>query len=651
MANKNFTSSVDTKAISGVINDLMSRYTNQRRPFERRWYDNNFFDDGFHFRYLSSKTGKIVDLSRGSSQVSPRRSIPKASRQIRGVASLLLQLELRPGIYPERVSSTSYLTTDNMGQPIVDQEAFQQALKSAKDEAKKLGFWVDDKWDTLDMDEQIVHMMILAAKHSISFMEIWPDSVTRKTESKIFDAFDIYLDGTMSSIYDSPTITKAVPTLISEIKNNEMFDEVQRMRISPDNRYASSEVKQAYMQSRFGTGQESESQATIILRESFIKEYLNEDNIKRIRKQDNSDIILKDIKMGDSVIRQVFDTSNGWLSDEYTELSEYPYIDFRFEPGLIYQVPLIERFIPANKSLDIAVSRVEGFANTMVTGVYQKRKGENFKIANIPGGQVIEYEGTPLQQMNIASVPNFMFNFINLLEEIIEEQGASTSTLNKLPSGVKSGVAIESVKASEFANLKIPSKMYHKTVKRIAQRLVEYASDYLIDPEEVVAEDNGGVEYFDVIGEAGIEAREKAGLSTDGFIVINKNTKVRVEVENGLGYTVEGKKNTMQQIANYMLQLAEVGMVSKGQVQVMLNRFLEVFQFGSTAEFMDALEDGQVKDISEEDIDKIKIAMLEVMKDIGAVGAEADQRSIDATKVGMMEAVKDLGGVNATTQG
>ncbi|KKM23159.1 hypothetical protein LCGC14_1618050 [marine sediment metagenome] len=56
------------------------------------------------------------------------------------------------------------------------------------------------------------------------------------------------------------------------------------MKINPDNRFASSEVKQAYMQSRHSAGMIQDSQATVILKESFIKEYVNEHNKDRIRK-------------------------------------------------------------------------------------------------------------------------------------------------------------------------------------------------------------------------------------------------------------------------------------------------------------------------------------------------------------------------------
>lgn len=636
---------VETSGISQLVEDLMVRYSIQRKPFERRWYDNNFFDDGYHFRYLSRRTGKIVDLSHTARMRSPRRAIPKASRQIRGVANLLLQLDPHPAIYPERVLKSNY---PNITDPATGQESdvmYRAALEIAKETAKKVGHWIEDEWDYQEIKDKLVHMIILAAKHGVSYLELWPDAVEERNKSKVFDAFDIFLDGTLTEIYDSPSITKAVPTLISKIKANENFDEAQRMKINPDNKFASSEVKQAYMQARFGAGMEKDSQATIILKETFMKEYICDENIARIKKQGGEEV-LEGKNKGDMIIRHIFSTSNGWLLDEYVNLSEYPFVDYRFEPGMIYQVPLIERFIPINKSLDIAVSRVEGYANTMVTGVYQKRKGENFQVANMPGGQVIEYEQTPLTQMQPTSVPGFMFNFIQLLESFIEEQGASTSTLGKLPEGVKSGKAIESIKATEFANLKIASDMFRKTVKRLTERLIELSAENLINPKEVVVLDEGDANYFDVIGEKAAERREEAGLPVpEDTVIIKKNHKVRIEVESGLGYTVEGKKQTMQDIANYVLQLAEVQMVSPEQVQVMIKRFLEIFQFGSTAEFMDAFEEGKVpEEATDDQTDKIKLAVLEVLKDAGLVGPGSEEKQIQTNKVAIAEAVKDLGG-------
>lgn len=642
------TDKLDTPQISQAIEALISMYKVQRGSFERRWYDNNFFDDGLHFRFISRKTGKIIDQSTGASLVTPKRAIPKASRQIRGIANLLLSLDLHPAVYPEKIAvanfkpPTEQVGADGQSQLISDPQ-YLEALKVAKQTAQRIGHWNEEEWKTQEMNDKLTLMAILAAKHSISYLQVWPDAVREAIRTQVYDAFDIYLNGTLNEIYDSPAIIKAVPMLISEIKANEIYDEEQRMKINPDNRFASSEVKQAYMQSRHSAGMIQDSQATVILKESFIKEYVNEHNKDRIRKSPEGESILEEKKEGDIVIRHAFSTSNGWLRDEYTNLKEYPFVDFRYEPGMIYQVPLIERFMPANKSLDVVMSRVEAYSNTMVTGIYQKRKGENFRVSNIPGGQMIEYETVPVTQMQIAPMPGFIFQYMDRLNQIIEEQGASTSALNQLPKGVKSGIAIESIKASEFANLKIPIDRYKKAVKNITERFIELAANHFIEPQEVLKLEQGEPDYFDIIGEAGVKAREEAQLPVPAdTVIIGKNIRVNIEVESGLGFTIQGKKETMQQVANYMLQLSEVGMVSKGQIQIMLKRFLEIFQFGSTQEFMDAIDQGQQNDINEEQIAQMKIAILETMRDAGLVGEEADQKAIDTTKVGVAEVAKEL---------
>ena len=146
-------------------------------------------------------------------------------------------------------------------------------------------------------------------------------------------------------------------------------------------------------------------------------------------------------KKGDMVMRHVFTAGGVWLMDEYVNLPEFPFVDFRYEPGPIYQVPLIERFIPASKSLDTIMSRIERYANTMVTGTYLKRRGEDLQMTNIPGGQVLEYTATPPAQMNMVNLPSFLFSFIGQLNNIIEEQGAAASALGQLPAGVRSGTS------------------------------------------------------------------------------------------------------------------------------------------------------------------------------------------------------------------
>lgn len=656
---------VPTTQIAQRIEEIVANAQGQRKPFERRWYNNNFFDDGYHYRFVSRTTGRVVDLSTTSDTFIPYRAIPKASRQVRGVANLLVSNDFVPVIYPEKVNTANYQQNP---------EAYQQSMDQNKYIAKRVGQWIENKWEDLDIKNLLTQMVIMSAKHGVSYLQIWPDAVDEDIKVQLYDAFEIYLRGELYSIYDSPYIVKAIPQTIKEIQANENFDEEQVWKLTPDNKYASSEIKEAYMMARYGTKRPDDQAASVILKEGFIKEYINDENRDKVAKDLGDDYRGK--KKGDPIIRQIFECAGVWLKDEYVNLPDYPFVDFRMEPGPIYQVPLIERFIPANKSLDSVMSRIERHIGTMAVGMWLKRRGENYTINNLSGGQVVEYDQTPPVQAQVAGFPNELFAFIGQINSIIEEQGASTSALGNVPTGVKSGVAIESLKATEYANLKIATEQIKLTVKRISEKMMDIAANYFMNPQTVYDIEDGEPDYFDVIGQKGLEQYQKlaskrgAIVGVPNAIPIKKDYKVRIEVESGLGYTEEGKRNTMISILEWMMKLAQAGYITQEAVSLVIQRFLEIFQFGSTSEFMDALEAG-TPPLTENQIKEVKVAVMEVIRDLQAAQAPqpppmstgveapaqtAEDQDILKIKTGVMEAFKDLknanqgGGQNAANQ-
>jgi hypothetical protein len=608
----------------------------QRKPFERKWYDNNFFDDGYHFRYISRTTNKIVDLTAKGESNAPMRAIPKASLQIRGLANLLLQPDYVPVIYPTKVTKANYQ----------DEQMYQSALEAAKDIAKKTGNWITKEWDRQELDDKIIQMVILAAKNYISYIQVWADPVEEKICSQVYDAFEIYIKNDVTDIQDSPMIVKAVPQLIATIKANPNFDREELKKITPDNKYASSEIKNAYMVSKYGTGAHSDAAATLILKEAFIKEYLTDENYEDYVQDAGGKMNYGLKKKGDQVVRQVFVAGGVTLYAKYTNLSKYPFMDFRFEPGSVNGTALIERFIPANKSLDTIVSRIERYANTMVTGTWLKRKGENTEISNIAGGQVLEYESSKPEQAQIASVPGFVFNFIGLLDQFIEEQGASTAALGKLPGGIRSGTAIESIKQTEYANLKIASKQLQKTIKRITCALLEIADNHFITPQTITLLEEGEPTYFDVMGNRGIEGRKMLGLDVPANVVpLKGDYLVDIKVEQGMGFTAEGKKAAMKDVIDFMQVLAQQQLIPQGAINIVAKRFLELYEFGGTAEFtdeMDSFADGG-KPMDDQQLMQMKVAVLEALKEAGEVGDEASKKRIMENKVGTVEALKESG--------
>lgn len=626
------TAKLKTRDIGQAVEEMVSMFKNQRSSFEKRWYDNNFFDDGYHFRFLSKSTGKIVDLSQKSSIYTPLRVIPKASKQIRGVVNLITQPDFVPVIFPERITKANF----------EDPKEYEQARQRAKTIAKKVGHWMTEEWDDQEIsDWKAPFMGILTAKHGISYLQVWPDAIEEKIKTKVYDAFDIYLMGNLTSIYDSPAIIKGVPQLISKMKANENFDEDQLKKIHPDNRYASSEIKEAYMGSRFGKETKHDAAATLILKEAFIKEYINKENVERIRKQKDADKVLSGKDIGSPIIRQVFSAGGVWLRDKYTSLPEYPFVDLRFEPGQIYQVPMIERFKSTNKSLDSVVSRLERYIHTMTVGTWMRRRGEQWKINNLAGGQVIDYDATPPIQGRMATVPQHVFSFITFLNTVMEEQGVSTSTLGKIPAGVKANAAIESLKQSEQSSQTIALKQMKKAMKTISVKFLEIADNYFVKPQEVSYLEKGEPTYFDIIGQRGIDGRKEMGIEVDENVIpLKKDYKVKIEMQSGLGLTVEGKRDSMFKLSEYMGTMAERGLLSPEAVKVVIEKLLETYEFGSTAEFMEAMDQAQ-PDLTEEQIMQIKIAVAEVIKDSGLADKDPEAR-IEETKVGVVEAMRDI---------
>ena len=625
------TSKIEEKNIGQTVDEIMGWVKLTRRTHERRWYDNNFFDDGHHFRYLSRSTGKIVDLSANANLQAPSRAIPKASRQIRGVANLLVINDPTPVVYPEKLNLTAFPAP----------EEIMAARQETKRIASLSGHWIEEEFKNQEISEKLALMIILAAKHGVSFMQIWPDAVKEAVRTQVYDAFDIYVKGNLTDIYESPFLIKGIPKTIAEIKANELYDPAQREKLSPDNKLASAEIKEAYEKSKEGFQGNPDIIATVILKEAFLKEYVNPKNRDRVRQAKI------DRKDGDPVIRHSFVAGETWLRDEYLDILEYPFVDYRFEPGPIYQVPLIERFIPANKSLDVITSRVERYVNTMVTGFWLKKQGEQWKPTNVPGGQVIEYMTTPPIQGQISPIPGFVFSFMELLSNFIEEQGVTVSTLSKIPKGVRANAAIESLKESEYASLAIAQRRLKNTVKRIAQKFLDIADDYFVTPQTYEFLEKGEPQYFDVVGKSAARERAKLKVPVDqNTIPLSKEYRVDIEIEAGLGYTKQGKRDTMLKlIGEFLLPLTKEGFIPPQAVKTIIERVFETFQFGATAEFMEALDKYQNQgNMTDQQIQQVKVAVAEVLKDLQGSEILPDQKTrIEETKVGVAEVIRDAG--------
>lgn len=639
------TAGTDSDSMGQAVEDMVGQALMRRKSHERRWYDNNFFDDGYHFRIISRQTGRVIDhISKTTGYV--ERAIPRASRQIRGVSNLLFSSEPYPVIYPRRITKEEFMDPAT-GQ--INQQAYALAEEQAKTHARLQGQWLSTEWeDQQHLYTKLLDMFLLAAKNSISYLQVYSDTEKQRIITEVFDAFDIILFGDYRSLSAVPFITKTKSMNFNEVKTSPLFDEDKVAKLSPDNRYATSEIKEAYMRSRYGTKLSTEATNSVIVKETFIQEYLSEANWKNAIKLSADSNALEGKSLGDKAMRHIFSAGGITLADEYIDYDDYPFAEYRFEPGTLHQVPFIERFIPQNKSLDIIVTRLEKFVNSMVVGVYQQRKGENMQVANFPGGQILQYETSPLEQMQITNPGNAPFQVIELLNKYIEEQGATTSVLGQLPTGVKGEGAIENLQQGEYSNLKMATLMQKRCIQRIAELMLERADKDFLSPVEVSTMENGKANYFDVIGKRGYDLSTKVKKKLPHDIVpLDRNAKVRIEIEPGLGLTMGGKKQAMQQIIDYMIKLNSENagfMIAPEAMAQVVKKFLETFGYGSTEEFMEALDNGVTAgNLSENQIKQMQIAIAQTLKDTEMVGPAAQKNQVLASKVGTLESLKESG--------
>lgn len=633
--------SPDSRSVGKMIEDMNFQAIMRRRAWERRWYNTNWFDDGMHFRVMSKRTGQIIDhVQRYSGFI--ERAIPRASKQIRGIGSLLLTPNYYPVVYPERVTQEDF-RLKSTGQ--IDTQAFAAAQEKAKENARKQGIFLQKTWeDELDLELKLMDMILLTAKHGISFLQVYTDPRTKSIRADVLDAFDVIMYGDRRELDELPFITKTASWDFNEVMSSELFDEDKKKDLSPDNLYATSEIKEAYMRARYGSKLNAANLNTIVIRETFMQEWLSDDNWEQAKELSKDTGAMEGKSKGDMIMRHPLSAGGVTLHDEYIDYDNYPFAELRFESGYMYQVPLMERFIPLNKTQDIVVTRLEKWVNTMVAGMYLQRKGENMILSNIPGGQVVQYEGTKPEQMQISNVGPTPFQFMELTDKYIEEQGVSTNQLQNLPGNIANNT-VENIQQQEFTNLKFAIARLKNCVTRIGELIMERADKEYIKPVDISYKEDNKVQYFSVIGSRGKKVHDEIDKDLPNDIVtLNRKLKIRVEADTGFGLTQDGRRQAMKDLMKDMVNLYQQGFLGPQAMALLVKRYVEEYGYGSTDEFMEAIEQGVTQgQMSQAQLNQVKLALLQVLQDTKSVGPAANQQLIDSTKVGVLQTIKDIG--------
>lgn len=548
----------DKENVVTWVDTKLQSYSDARFRFERNWYVADNFWDGNHFVWWRKSTGTIDRIQPPKGTV--LRQVPKLKKQFEAMANLIMANDPRWIAYPD--------------------EANEEENDRTEQYARRRRMWLENVWDDENMKGKCVDAVIAALKFPYSAFEVYTDPTYRKQHVNVWEPFDIYWKPDVYEIDDSPCVIKTVPRTPEEVKANPAYDIPEDMEFALENRFSYSDLKEMRQMEKFGAFPASQDN-TGILKECYFWDY--DKNNKKI-------------------MRLVTVYAGHLIRNTVLPLTRYPFSPLKLQPGAFFQQSYLESLIPTNKSIDLIVSNIETFFHTMTRGKWLKHKNATVSRITNENGDFVEYDIDKPEQVPLASIPNYVFVHLANLEKWIEERTVSSSTTGRAPRGIRAYKAIESLKQSDFANMGSPITFLEESLERVAELISEQADVYMDQPQVVKRLKQEQPDYFKVIG-AGNYAEDMG----EDVIPISKDTKIDVQIESGLSYTEEGKRQTM-------LELFQLGLMPPEEV-------LRVFRFSNVGELLaKAQANKQVSMIDTPDFqalpDQMKMQILKALQQL-----------------------------------
>jgi hypothetical protein len=521
--------------IAKKVNQLFEISAKKRTNYEFRWYLADKFYENEHFPKRLNYTTGVLERVQFPKGFQPR-PIPRAKKIIDSLANLVLFEDPRWVIYP------AHLTEEERNDP--------QKLQKIYENVKSIERFFQDAWHYLRIKDVARQLVYMAAKYNVGYVEVGI-SEEGALFLDVYEPFDIYHAPDLKDLSEASYLIKVVRKTIKSLKDatdydgNPLYDPESLTAIKPDYKYSASEYKHLRFVEKFSQFPElkDEDVAQVLIKECWLKET--------------------------DGWRIITECQGKILRDVTVDYKKLPFVAYKFNEGPIYQTSVFEDLMPLNKALDILVALGEAYTRTMTIGKYLKYKGDKVERMLDEHGEFIEYEGPrPPEPLPIQGLPASYFNLVGLVMSLMEERGAAIISFGKVPKGVKAWRAIESLKSSEITNLNTPIKLFEKTLEEIAERILDIGYRSFLEPYTIWKVEQGQPKPYEVVSEQVAGKYPKA-------VPISTNYRVKVEIESGVAFTEEGKRQTL-------IQLAQLGVIPP-------ETLLEGFQFGNVQDIVDKL--------------------------------------------------------------
>ena len=548
------------------------------------WYLYDNYYRGNHYIQYNKRTNQIVTPPRPKGQV--RLVINKIYSICRGIRNF----------------ATSYRPKWEVTANSTSEDVINNSRKSADT--------LDYYYDYLEIPKKTKGLSLYLEKYGLGFFQYgWDDEATGidnlKGEVDVWtrDPFDVYMDPAgmeTGDIQNCRFVDIAVSKPVQDIINNKHYQQFEKLEsedISGDTTRAASNFKQILIQNQYAPDfSSSDELKTKIVHETWYK--------KRVK--DGTEVWIASWIEGKL------------LRNEKTEFNKYPIIPVSSDdnPNEIGGEGYVKNLIPIIKVLNRLESQIVEYNNLINRGRILADKGAGVSKITNETGEIIEYNaGSNVTEFHPGGLAPDIHQQIARLNNYLDEiSGVTDAFKGKVPEGVKSGVALESLKAQTANNLQDLKDNLETALAKLGEGILEMiATKYVVARQIKATGKDGKAEYFKIKGQVGAEANEK--LPEDTYVIGMQN-QVKVIIGSGLAYTREGRITRLD-------KLLEQGVIDP-------QTYLEHLEFGDVEEIMQRRHTEQISEAAIANVSKGVVpgqmgAQGGQMPPQGAQGAPAGQ--------------------------
>ena len=388
------------------------------------------------------------------------------------------------------------------------------------DTSRILGEYLAFQYDKLNLEEKVNKALLYGLLYGLGIFQYGYDDRLDNGEGNAWietlDPFDTYIDPYCTSIEDARYVIKVMSKPYELLVDNPNYDKKAVENLTTTSTLSESDYKNLILNNENNISNTSKN---VILHEGW---FVTKEGIRVITTSPQSNEILR---------------------NELTTFKKLPFEIYQpdINVGSIYGEGWVKNIVPLNKAANyLETSRLE--YNILINkGRLLIPKGAGVKSVTNQNGEKIYYKaGFKPEFLPTPPMGSDVDRQINALGAYIQLIGAANEAfIGQTPTGVKSGIAIETLIASNFNQLSDLVNNLANTLAKLGEDILQLGYEYQLLTKPFRASSG---EYYGILG-GGLEPKDMERLIK--VVSIPANPEVKVKITSGVAHTKEAKRDIL----------------------------------------------------------------------------------------------------------